>query len=70
LASQWVKDTFGDKYKSSRDSCHDEIKFVEIISIEIYTEDQDLVVTYEKVMGEMILATHEYAKYTTGFDML
>jgi hypothetical protein len=70
LDSQWLKEKFGEKYESSRESRRDEEKLEEIIMIRVTIEDQDSVVTSEEVVGESTPTTPKDVKYTTEPDTI
>ena len=52
IAHQWLKEKFGEKDESSKESRQDGENSEERITIRVTTEDQDSVVTSEGVAGE------------------
>jgi hypothetical protein len=70
LASQWLKDKFGEKYESSRESRWEGENSEEIINIRFTTKWQDSAATSEEVVGESTLATPVNVKYDIRLDTI
>ena len=70
LASQWLKDKFGEKYESSGESRWEGENSKEIINIRVTTKGKDLAATSEEVAGESTLAAPVDVKYDIRLDTI